>query len=266
LQQQSSYCKITFLNIGISKFYSKTILAINVNAKQVKIPLLKKFQPPIIIVNFKTYLEATGEKAVELAKKTEKVSLETKVSIGVAPQFTDIATVAKAVSIPVFAQHIDPIQPGSHTGHVLAASVEETGAIGTLINHSERQLKLSDVDAIIKITREHSLVSVVCANNPNISAAVASLEPDIIAIEPPELIGTGIPVSKAKPQVITDTIKLVREINEKVVILCGAGISRGEDVKAALKLGTQGVLVASGIVKAKDPYMVLREFAEATRF
>lgn len=230
-----------------------------------KILLLEKLQVPIIIVNFKTYLEATGEKAVELAKKAEKVSLETKIPISVAPQFTDIATVAKTAKIPVFAQHIDPIQPGSHTGHVLAEAVKETGAIGTLINHSERQLKLSDIDAIIKITREHSLVSVVCANNPNISAAVASLKPDIIAIEPPELIGTGIPVSKSKPEVITDTIRLVREINEKVVILCGAGISHGEDVKAALKLGTQGVLVASGIVKAKDPYMVLREFAEATR-
>ncbi len=230
-----------------------------------KISLLEKLQTPLIIVNFKTYLEATGEKAVELAKKAEKVSLETKVSVGVAPQFTDIATVAKTAKIPVFAQHMDQIQPGSHTGHVLAEAVKETGAIGTLINHSERQLKLSDIDAIIRITRERSLVSVVCANNPNISAAVASLKPDIIAIEPPELIGTGIPVSKAKPEVITDTIRLVRQINEKVVILCGAGISHGEDVKAALKLGTQGVLVASGIVKAKDPYIVLRGFAEATR-
>ena len=227
--------------------------------------MLEKLQTPLIIVNFKTYLEATGEKAVELAKKAEKVSLETKIPIGVAPQSTDIATVAKTAKIPVFAQHIDPIQPGSHTGYILAEAVKETGAIGTLINHSERQLKLSDIDAIIKMTREHSLVSVVCANNPNISAAVASLEPDIIAIEPPELIGTGIPVSKAKPEVITDTIRLVRQINEKVVILCGAGISHGEDVKAALKLGTQGVLVASGIVKAKDPYIVLREFAQATR-
>lgn len=230
-----------------------------------KILLLEKLQTPVIIVNFKTYLGATGEKAVELAKKAEKVSLETKVSIGVAPQFADIANIAKVVSIPVFAQHVDPIQPGSHTGHLLAESVKEAGAMGTLINHSERQLKLSDIDAVIKITREKGLVSVVCANNPAISASVATLKPEIIAIEPPELIGTRIPVSKAKPEVITDTIKLVREINKKVVILCGAGISRGEDVKAALRLGTQGVLVASGIVKAKDPYAILREFAEAIR-
>ncbi len=227
--------------------------------------LVEKFQTPMIIVNFKTYSEATGRKAVELAKKAEKVNNETNVSIGVAPQFADISAVAKSVKIPVFAQHIDPIKPGNYTGHVLAESVKEAGAKGTLINHSERQIKLSEIDEIIKITRDKDMLSVVCANNPTISAAVTALKPDIIAIEPPELIGTGIPVSKAKPEVVTGTIKLVREINKKVTILCGAGITQGEDVTAALKLGTQGVLVASGIVKAKDQYSVLREFAEATK-
>lgn len=225
----------------------------------------EKFKTPIIIVNFKTYSEATGRKAIELAKKAERVNSETNVSIGVAPQFADIAAVAKAVKIPVFAQHIDPIKPGSYTGHVLAESVKEAGAIGTLINHSEMQLKLSDINEVIRIARENNLLSVVCANNPSISAAVSALKPDIIAIEPPELIGTGIPVSKAKPEVVTGTIRLVRKINPEVTILCGAGISGGEDVTAALKLGTQGVLVASGIVKAKDQYSVLREFAEATK-
>jgi triosephosphate isomerase len=171
--------------------------------------------------------------------------------------------VAEVVKIPVFAQHIDPIKPGSHTGHVLAESVKEAGAVGTLINHSERQLKLSEISEIIDITNEKGLISLVCANTPAISAAAAALKPDIIAVEPPELIGTGIPVSKAKPEVVTSTVKLVRELNRKVTILCGAGISRGEDVAVALKLGTQGVLVASGIVEAKDPYRVLLEFAEA---
>lgn len=225
----------------------------------------KKFGTPMIIVNFKAYSEATGRKAVELAKKAEKVNEETSVYVGVAPQFTDIAAVAKAVKIPVFAQHIDPIKPGSFTGHVLAESVKEAGAVGTLINHSERQLKLSDINEAIAITREQDLLSVVCANDPNVSVAVAALKPDIIVVEPPELIGTGIPVSKAKPEVVTGTVKLVREVDSEVTILCGAGITRGEDVKAALMLGTQGVLVASGIVKAKDPYTVLREFAEAAK-
>lgn len=227
--------------------------------------MAEKIRVPTIIVNFKTYAEATGKRAVELAKKAERVEREAGVSVGVAPQFADLAPVAEAVEIPVFAQHIDPIKPGGYTGHVLAESVEEAGAKGTLINHSERQLKLSDIDEIIRITREKGLLSAVCANNPTISKAVAALKPDLIAIEPPELIGTGIPVSKAKPEVVTGTIRLVREVNRKVVILCGAGISHGEDVQAALRLGTQGVLVASGIVKAKDPYAVMLEFAEATR-
>ncbi len=221
-----------------------------------------KLQTPLIIVNFKTYAEATGKRAVELAKKAEKVSRETQISICVAPQFTDIATVAKKTEIPVFAQHIDPIVPGSHTGHVLADAVKEAGAVGTLINHSERQLRLWEIDAAIRIASEKGLISVVCANNQTMSAAVAALKPDVVAVEPPELIGTGIPVSKAKPEVVTATVKLVREVNPKVPILCGAGISHGDDVAAALRLGTQGVLVASAVVKAKDPYRVLREFAE----
>jgi triosephosphate isomerase len=227
--------------------------------------LMKKLPVPMIIVNFKTYIESTGKRAAELAKKAEKVNEETGVSVGVAPQFADIRNIANMVKIPVFAQHVDPIKPGGYTGHVLVESIKEAGAIGTLINHSERRLKLSEIDEAVRIVRENDLVSVVCANNPTTSAAVATLEPDIIAIEPPELIGTGIPVSKAKPEVVTDTVKLVRKVNSRVTILCGAGISHGEDVAAALRLGTQGVLVASGIVKAKDPYAIMREFADATK-
>jgi triosephosphate isomerase len=224
-----------------------------------------KFRPPAIIVNFKTYIESTGKNAVELAKKAERVCQETGLYVGIAPQLADLSVVARAVEIPVFAQHIDPIKPGGFTGHVLAEAVKEAGAIGTLINHSERRLKLADIDEILKRTKEQNLMSIVCANNPATSVAVSSLKPDMVAIEPPELIGTGIPVSKAQPDIVSGTVKLVREVNSKVTILCGAGISHGEDVSAALKLGTQGVLVASGIVKAKDPYVVMHEFAEAMK-
>jgi triosephosphate isomerase (TIM) len=222
-------------------------------------------QTPMIIVNFKTYVESTGKRAVELAKQAEKASKETGANIIVAPQFADLSKVAEAVEIPVFAQHIDPIKPGNSTGHILAESVIEAGAVGTLINHSEMQVKLSDIDAIVRLTREKHIVSCVCTSNPSISAAVAYLNPDIISIEPPELIGSGIAVSQAQPEAVTNTIRLVRKVNDEAVILCGAGISKGEDVSTALKLGTHGVLVASGIVKAKDPYSVLRAFADATK-
>jgi len=218
---------------------------------------------PLIIVNFKTYLESTGKKGLFLAKQAEKASKETGVQIVISPQFVDLGSIASEVEIPIFSQHIDAIKPGSHTGHILAASIKEAGAIGSLINHSEKQLKLSDIDSIINITRKSNLISCVCVNNPNVSSAVSALNPDIVSIEPPELIGTGVAVSKAQPEIVTNTVKLVKKINDKPIILCGAGISKPEDVSVAIKLGTKGILVASAVVKAKNPYELLCKFAKA---
>lgn len=218
---------------------------------------------PIIIVNFKTYEKGTGKAAVRLAEIAEEVSKETGASIAVAPQFTDIERVARKVSIPVFAQHVDPISFGSNTGHVLAQAVKEAGAIGTIINHSERQIKPADIEAAVKKAREVGLITVVCADTPETSKKLAEFNPDFLAIEPPELIGTGIPVSKAKPEVVTDSLEAVKKINPKITVLCGAGITVGEDYAAALKLGTEGVIIASGVVKAKDQRAALIDLAKA---
>ncbi len=218
---------------------------------------------PFLLINFKTYLEATGKKAVELARKMEKVSKETGVRVGVAPQFCDIAQVAASVEIPVFAQHIDAITPGAFTGHVLAESVSAAGATGTLINHSERNLKLPELEKAVQHAREVRLTTVVCAGTARLGAAVALCEPDMVAIEPPDLIGTGRAVSKENPQILTDSVRRIRSVNSTVTILCGAGISTGEDVYAALKLGTNGVLVASGVIKSPKPEEVLMDFCNA---
>jgi len=220
---------------------------------------------PILLINFKTYLEATGKKAVELARKMEMVGQETGVRVGVAPQFCDIEQVAAHVKIPVFAQHLDPITPGAFTGHVLAESVNAAGATGTLINHSERNLKLPEIEKSVERARKVGLTSVVCAGTARLGAAVALFEPDMVAIEPPELIGSGRAVSKESPEIITESVRRIHAVNGQVRILCGAGITTGEDVYAALKLGTQGVLVASGVVKASEPERVLRDFCEAVR-
>jgi len=216
-----------------------------------------------LLVNFKTYLEATGKRAVELSKKIETASENVGVRVGVAPQFCDIERVAASVDIPVFAQHIDPVASGANTGHVTADSVKAAGADGTLINHSEMPLRLLDVDKSVERAKQVGLKSVVCAGTAKLAGAVAVLEPDMVAIEPPELIGTGRAVSKENPEIVTDSVKRIRNVNRSVVILCGAGISTGDDVNAALKLGTEGVLVASGIVKAPRPEDVVMEFCKA---
>ncbi|MCI4438881.1 triose-phosphate isomerase [archaeon] len=218
---------------------------------------------PTIIVNFKAYRESLGKKAVELARIAEEVSRELNVSIAVAPQATDIRLVASAVSIPVFAQAVDSVAVGALTGHVTIESIKDAGAVGTIINHSERRVQISLISEVVKASRELNLTTVVCADTPEVTAAVASLNPEFVAIEPPELIGTGIPVSKAKPEVVTNSLEKVRSVNSKSKVICGAGITTGDDVKAALRLGTVGVLLASGVVKAKDPKKVLIEMGNA---
>jgi len=219
------------------------------------------FKTPVLVINFKTYAQATGRRALELAKVAEKVAKDLNVEIIVAVQPVDIRLVAENVEIPVYAQHIDPIKPGAHTGHILPEAVKEAGAKGTLLNHSENRLRLDIINEAIQRAKEVGLDTIVCADKPETSAAIAVLKPTAIAIEPPELIGTGISVSKAKPEVITNTVNIIRKIDENIPILTGAGITFKDDVEKALNLGTQGVLVASAIVKAKSWEDKIKELA-----
>jgi len=218
---------------------------------------------PLIALNFKVYLESIGENAVKLAKIAEEVSREYDISIIVAPPLVDLRAVVEQVSIPVFAQHVDPHRPGSHTGSIIAEDVKASGAVGSIVNHSEKRLLLADIGAVLARLREVELISLLCTDTVETTRAGAALGPDILAIEPPELIGTGIPVSKAKPDVVTGAVEAIRRINPSVHILCGAGISAGDDVAKAIELGTEGVLLASAYVKAKDPKKLLAEMAEA---
>ena len=218
---------------------------------------------PLILLNLKTYEQAMGQKAIDFARLAEKVNEKTGISIAIAPQTIDIAAVTVSSETPVFSQHIDPVYYGKYTGHTLPEAVVEAGAYGTLLNHSEHQIPLEQIEASIKRAREVDLVTVVCADTVDTAKKIALLGPDAIAIEPPELIGSGISVSTAKPEIVSGSVTAVKNINPDVKVLCGAGITNGEDASSALDLGAKGILVASGVVKAPDPYKALLELARA---
>lgn len=226
---------------------------------------MPKLETPILIINFKNYLEASGAGALRLARIAEEVAQQTNTSVAVSPPLPYLSQVCSGVKIPVLAQHTDPEKPGSSTGAIVAEVVRMAGARGSILNHSERRLNLDTIASTIKRLREVELVSVICAREPSEVSLYAELSPDYIAIEPPELIGSGVAVSKAKPEVITESVKAAAESNPEVSIICGAGIVDGSDVKAALKLGVCGVLVASGIVKAADWRSKILEMSEALR-
>ncbi len=220
---------------------------------------------PILIINMKVYPEVLGKRALELAKVAESVSRELGVSIAVAPPVTELRLVAENVEIPVYAQSGDPVEPGARTGHVPLEFIKETGASGVILNHSENRLLLNDLGWLVNRAKSLGLETLVCAPDPFTSAAAAALEPTAVAVEPPELIGTGKAVSRERPDVIVRTVELVKRVNPSIPVITGAGIESFDDVRKAVELGTQGVLVASAIVKAKDWRQKITELANALR-
>ncbi len=203
----------------------------------------------MFVINFKAYV--WGRKALELAKEIESVSKEVYVAV----QPVDIRMISEETELKVLAQHVDPIEKGARTGWIIPESVKEAGAVGSLVNHSERPLKMEEIGKIVERLRELDMISIVCVPNLEKLKKVLEFEPDYIAYEPPELIGGDISVSKAKPDIIKEAVKECG----KIPLLVGAGIKKREDVEIAYKLGARGILVASGIVKAENPREKVKE-------
>ena len=215
----------------------------------------------LLIVNLKNYSEVAGSYSIKLAMAAERVVPPSRVKIVVAPSAGSLAYVANAVSISVFAQHLDDSQIGSTTGFNVPEIAKSYGVSGSLINHSEHRISLSTISHLVERLRNLKMISVVCARTPREVMKLATFAPDYIAIEPPELIGSGVAVSKAKPSVITRSVDAVNRVNPDVSVICGAGIVSAEDVSAAINLGSKGILVASGVVKAKNWGVKIRELA-----
>ncbi len=216
---------------------------------------------PVIILNFKAYRESSGEGGLALAKICDEVAEETGKSIVIAPQQMDLSLMVKEVDVPIIAQHVDPIGEGSYTGHISPSAVKEIGGIGTLLNHSERGLPPAVIAESVQVCKKVGLETVVCANDVEMAQVAATFDPDYIAVEPPELIGGDISVTSASPEIVSGTVEKVKEVKPDVTVLCGAGVKNGEDVRKAIELGTEGVLLASGVVKAKDPRSALLDLA-----
>ncbi len=214
---------------------------------------------PFILVNVKTFREGMGNRAHMIANAAQLVAHESGATIGIAPSYIDLHPICHHFAIPVYAQHVDGYEPGAHTGHITADAIKLAGAAGSMVNHSERRLTLADIEASVRALQAQKLTAVVCSNNEATSAAAAALAPEYVAIEPPELIGSGVSVSKANPEIIRKSVAAVHAVNAKVRVLTGAGIQSGDCVRIAVDLGTDGVLLASSVVKAKEPADVLRD-------
>lgn len=206
----------------------------------------------MIIINTKAYRKGVGKEVEKLVENCIEATDPEKLIFSVQPE--DLLRLEDS-EVEVFAQHIDGVEPGSHTGSILGEGVKDAGATGTLINHSENRLEKEEIKASVDKAKELGLTTVVCAQSPEECAELSEFEPDYIAFEPPELIGGDISVAEAEPEIIEEAV----EAAAPVTALTGAGIKTSEDVSKSIELGCEGVLVASGVVKAENPGEAARE-------
>lgn len=213
----------------------------------------------MIIINFKNYVH--GKKALDLAKLIEKYLPRAIVAVS----SVDIGCIASHTKLKVFAQHVDaPSSPQKSTGFVTLDAVKSDGAQGTLLNHSEHQISLSEINMTVGELREAGLKSVVCAPTLGVVKKLLNLanKPDAIAFEDVELIATNKSITNYRTEDIKKFVRLLEKT--KIIPLCGAGINSAEDVKKARELGCRGVLISSAIANAplRQAEKLLREIKE----
>ena len=216
----------------------------------------------MFIINCKNYEEIAGEKIIKLAKTAEKISKKYKIPIAIAPPNHLIPLITK-FKILILTQHVDDKKIGSTTGFMIPEILKKSKIDGSIINHSEHRIPEKEIIRLIKRLKKIKLKTVLCVKNVNEAKKYAKFNPTFIAIEPPELIGTGRAISTERPTLITNAVKAVQNSKNSTKLLCGAGIVSGQDVEKAIELGSKGILVASGIIKAKKWEKIITEFCEA---
>ena len=218
-----------------------------------------------LVVNFKNYPEVMGEGSVRLALAIEKVAEAVGVEAIAAPPTPMVSLVAAKARVPVYSQSVGSSVGDRTTGAILPEAVKGAGAAGTILNHSESRVPQAELKKLVPRLAGLGMEVCLCAQTPEEAAELSLLGTRYLAIEPPELIGSGVAVSRAKPDLIVKTVSAARQEGFRGKVLCGAGIVSGEDVSKAVSLGADGVLVASSVVKARDWESKLRELADSLK-
>lgn len=214
----------------------------------------------VIFVNFKTYPRGMGKEAVEMARICSEVTKENeKVKVIPVVQLVDLYRVGQALGdgAEIWVQHVDGIRWGQNTGWILPEAVKNEGAAGSFLNHSERKIGVSrgDLRTAVERCQEVGLRTLVFAADLDELRSVAGLGSEMVAYEPPELIGSRTDSVASKSEVIKEAAKVCQE--RKVSLIVGAGIHSTEDIKVSLECGAVGIAISRDIMEADNPKLEL---------
>jgi triosephosphate isomerase (TIM) len=221
-----------------------------------------RLRAPVFEIGLKGY--AYGAEAVRLAVAADRLSREYDVAVVFDPQAVDIPAVARETRhLLVFAQHMDPVVVGRGVGAVLPEAIREAGAVGTLLNHSERRMTLADINRAIRRADEVGLATMVCADSPEEAAAIAQLGPNVVLAEPPELIATSRSAATEMRGFVERAVEMVGRVDSEIIVMCGAGVRTPGDVTRMIGLGVGGTGSSSGVLKAEDPVALMEAMIAA---
>jgi triosephosphate isomerase len=207
----------------------------------------------MIFVNYKTYEEASGEKAVALTKILEEVAHTSQVKIIPVVQIIDAEKVITGTTLEVWIQHIDPVSFGAHTGWTLPEEAAKIGVSGVFLNHSEHKFdNFDNLYAANKMAMSANLKTLIFATDIQELKKICSLTPTYVAYEPAELVGsTTTSVAEGRPEIISEASEIAKGFGLPLIV--GAGIHSQEDIRKSLALGAVGFAIATNIIKADNP-------------
>ena len=210
----------------------------------------------MIWLSLKTYLQSSGDQVITLLKIAQKVSQDTKVPIIPCAQSSDIYRIKQELKIEVWAQHVDPIDPGRHSGYISPHSTKQAGATGTVLNHGEHLIKPTLIKKTMAKAHQYGLQTLVICETLDLAYQVSKYNPKYLAYEKAALIAGPVSMIDKEEASIS---KLAKAIPQPLIV--GAGITTGDHVRRTVKAGGKGVILASAVVKASDPEKKLRELA-----
>lgn len=207
-----------------------------------------------VMVNFKHYPQSSGRMTLPLLRSLSRMR-ERVNNLFFALSPLDICSAGMEFADMIMAQHVDAVPKGPYTGRISMEALMDMGVSISLLNHSEFRLEENVVRDTVRRARDIGFRIVLCVDSEERARKYATLGPDFLAYEPPELIGGNISVSKARPEIVRNVVGIGGR--EGVRVIVGAGIKGREDYQRSLELGADGILVSSGVVLSDDPYSSL---------
>lgn len=205
-------------------------------------------RPPLFEIGPKTFLDRAA--LLDVADAAWQASVRYEVTVIITPPALDIEAVKRAApGLRVFAQSMDPARPGASTGAILPEALAAVGADGVMLNHAERPIDERVLPAAIGRARDAGLLTIVCADAIPQAARYAACAPDIVLVEPHDLIGTA---GRLRRPSIALASAAVASVDAGVLVMHGGGVAGERQARAIMAEGASGTGCTSAIVRASN--------------